>query len=457
MNREIRELVFTEGLNTTAPDQRFIDAGGLVPFSSSTAYVTAKGTGAEVGDLFYNTTSNHINEYNGSWREITEIDSSQTLTNKVIDGDDNTLRDIGLSSLKVDASATNVFIQRDNTGNVTNTKQVPSGVVVGTSDAQTLTNKTISGSSNTLSNINISSLLIDAANTNIFIKRDNSGNVTNGPAIPAGSIVGTSASQTLTNKTISGANNTLSSISNTSLLVDSSSTNVFLHRDGTGNVVNTKQVPGGLVVGSNDTMVLTNKQFDDAIYIKQLTTPGNPASGYNKLYTKSDDNLYRLKSDGTETAVGGAAGTVYIAHIQDVKAANTDSGSFNSGAWRTRDLNTLTGDTAFISVSSNQFILNAGTYSVWFAAPAYSTNEMKAKIRNITAGTDALIGESSFSNAGSGQSIDALVSGRLTPAITTTYELQHYATTTRGTNGFGVKMNVAVSEVYAHGIIIKLA
>lgn len=38
----------------------------------------------------------------------------------------------------------------------------------------------------------------------------------------------------------------------------------------------------------------------------QISTPSNPASGYNKLYFKSDDKLYKLNSAGTEAEVGSA-------------------------------------------------------------------------------------------------------------------------------------------------------
>jgi len=45
--------------------------------------------------------------------------------------------------------------------------------------------------------------------------------------------------------------------------------------------------------------------------LKQISTPSNPSSGYNKLYFKSDEKLYKLTSAGTETEVGasGAAAT----------------------------------------------------------------------------------------------------------------------------------------------------
>jgi hypothetical protein len=41
---------------------------------------------------------------------------------------------------------------------------------------------------------------------------------------------------------------------------------------------------------------LTNKTFGDAITNLKIATPANPASGYNKLYFKNDDKLYKLTS-----------------------------------------------------------------------------------------------------------------------------------------------------------------
>ena len=48
-------------------------------------------------------------------------------------------------------------------------------------------------------------------------------------------------------------------------------------------------------------------KFNAGIQTKQISTPANPSSGYQRLYFKSDGSLYSLNSIGVENAVGGAA------------------------------------------------------------------------------------------------------------------------------------------------------
>ena len=54
------------------------------------------------------------------------------------------------------------------------------------------------------------------------------------------------------------------------------------------------------VIDQDSTQTFANKKFDSPIHVKQSTTPANPASGYNKLYFKSDNKIYTLNSSGTE-------------------------------------------------------------------------------------------------------------------------------------------------------------
>jgi hypothetical protein len=97
------------------------------------------------------------------------------------------------------------------------------GSIVGTSDSQTLTNKTISGASNTLSAIaqsSVTNLVTDlaalASTASVTSAIATHAALTNTHGV-GGSIVGTIGIQTLTNKTISGSSNTLTNIAQSSI------------------------------------------------------------------------------------------------------------------------------------------------------------------------------------------------------------------------------------------------
>ena len=82
---------------------------------------------------------------------LVNLDVAQTLTNKTISADNNTISGIAASS----------FVLSNASGNIDGAaaqKAIPNGAVVGTTDAQTLTGKTINGPDNTLTNIANASL-----------------------------------------------------------------------------------------------------------------------------------------------------------------------------------------------------------------------------------------------------------------------------------------------------------
>jgi hypothetical protein len=172
-----------------------------------------------------------------------------------------------LHDVRITSVANYNLLQYDSAGPYWKNVTGPTSAVVGISDSQTLTNKTISGANNTLSSIANSSLTnssvtyngvavalggsgtITAVNPNaLTISTGLSGTSYNGSTavtIAIDSTVATlSGSQTLTNKTISGASNTLSNIGNSSLTNSSVTINgVSVALGGSGTV--TAAIAGG--------------------------------------------------------------------------------------------------------------------------------------------------------------------------------------------------------------------
>ena len=155
------------------------------------------------------------------------------------------------------------------------------------------------------------------------------------------------------------------------------------------------------------------------------------------------------------TAVGfGSALYESIAIIADRKAYDAQGGTATSGAWRTRDLNTELSDAdGIVSISSNQFTLGAGTYTIEWSAPCYMGDRGAAKLYNITTSADVGYGNTHYTNASTQSDTDgALVT---TIAGTTVYEIQQWVETTKADYGFGNRFNLD-STGYSIYTIVKI-
>ncbi len=149
-----------------------------------------------------------------------------------------------------------------------------------------------------------------------------------------------------------------------------------------------------------------------------------------------------------------------VGFIKDVKADGTSGGTFTSGAWQTRDLNTTEGDfSKFGSLSSNQFTLQAGKYHIEADATASYVLGHAAKIRNITDSVDSILGMSARSSGSTADEVETIarVLGVITVTASTTFELQHRCTQTRASTGFGIATSFGVGEIYSQIKITKIA
>lgn len=79
----------------------------------------------------------------GAGNNVVGTGTNQVLTAKTIDGDNNTVQDLLITVLKTVLANASNFLSFNALGAPIATKAVPSGVVVGTTDTQTLSNKTL--------------------------------------------------------------------------------------------------------------------------------------------------------------------------------------------------------------------------------------------------------------------------------------------------------------------------
>lgn len=193
----------------------------------------------------------------------------------------------------------------------------------------------------------------------------------------------------------------------------------------------------------------------DTLEVKRpASVPGTPATDIISMYPKSDGKLYAKNWSGTEYDLtgngGGGTGAPDYILIQDQKSANTNGGSFTSGGWRTRDLNTEVEDQGnHVTLSSNQITLAPGTYRIFASAPAEGTVNHKVRWYNVTDGVTVLHGTAERAKAPTGPSQSrSYVIGKFTISSTKVFELQHRCSTTQNGSGMGRAAGFGI-EIYA--------
>jgi hypothetical protein len=130
--------------------------------------------------------------------------------------------------------------------------------------------------------------------------------------------------------------------------------------------------------------------------------------------------------------------------IEDQKTAGTPGGTFSTGAWRTRDINTKVRDPkSLVSVASNQFVPAVSGWVEWQTTVGVVQNNT-TRLQNITDGTTAGYGMSSRKVD---DATNVMVCGGAPVVAGKTYELQHQCAQSKTTDGFGIPGTFG-TEVY---------
>ena len=192
-----------------------------------------------------------------------------------------------------------------------------------------------------------------------------------------------------------------------------------------------------------------------------LTTPdSNPAANRTFKLPGADGSAGQaMITDGSGALSFAKAGLFSsYAIIADQKSQGTDGGASTGGTWHTRDLNTELADPdGIVSISSNQFTLQAGSYFIEARAPSYQPTRHRLKLYQTSgSAADVAFGTNEFMSYGSGTAVQttAFLSCRITISTATTYEIRHYIQNSKAGNGLGVAVSQGV-ELYCLVKIFK--
>jgi hypothetical protein len=144
------------------------------------------------------------------------------------------------------------------------------------------------------------------------------------------------------------------------------------------------------------------------------------------------------------------------AYLSHEATSGTSGGAGTSATYVTRTLNTEVDPDSIVTLAANQFTLAAGAYQIDAAAACYfPAARHKSKVRNITAGSDALIGTGVFDLAGI--MTYSFIKGRIVVAGTTVFEVQTRMQTAHDASDFGIAMSYGDVEVYVQVVILREA
>ena len=200
-------------------------------------------------------------------------------------------------------------------------------------------------------------------------------------------------------------------------------------------------------VFNDHTQTLTNKTLTSPILDTGVS--GTAVQDDDTFATPSATKL--ASSESIKAYVATQAIVEQYIQIRDTKTSGTDGGSSTGDTWITRDLTEETFDThSLATLSSNQIVLESGTYRCRIHAPGYRVNTNRIKLRNITDTVDILFGTSEYSVSGADSTQSrSFIEGRFTVNASKSLEVQHLCNFTRATDGFGkAQSSGAILEVY---------
>lgn len=201
---------------------------------------------------------------------------------------------------------------------------------------------------------------------------------------------------------------------------------------------------------------ISARNFNGKVFLKKHQRLSFRINSSDQLTNNGASHFLKIVTSGA-TAESVIKIPEKFAYIKHYVSSGPNGGAFTSGDWRTKPLNLLEGDTDFISLSSNQFTLQAGIYYIDIDSPANKVNRNQARLYNITDSTTAIYGSNEYmtNSGGTSKQNKSNIKGKLILNSAKTFEVQHRCETSNATDGFGVG-NAWGDGVFTQGTIKKV-
>jgi hypothetical protein len=179
-----------------------------------------------------------------------------------------------------------------------------------------------------------------------------------------------------------------------------------------------------------------------------LTTGKNITGANTQFKITGGSNTNVLTTDGSGGLTWGAAGTT-VKHsvLCEEQTSGTDGGTFTSGAWQIRTLNSEIFDDIGITITASVFTLPAGTFYIRWRAPAFGVTYHMSRLYDVDGTAVVEYGTTAYDQVSSANDIGASVGfAKVTPGSPTQYRIEHRATASYSTTGFGRASSLAVEK-----------
>lgn len=146
-----------------------------------------------------------------------------------------------------------------------------------------------------------------------------------------------------------------------------------------------------------------------------------------------------------------------VVYLKDVKATTVNGGTFSSGAWLRRTLNTIEGDSEIItSLTTSQWTLQAGTYTMEAITQAFNVGQHVCRIYNVTDASTVADGITAANGSSGAITTTTSALGTITIASAKVFELEHQCQVTSNTVGLGLATGFGGNEIYTQVKITKI-